>query len=512
MFDGLFLADVLGVYDVYRGSPDAAIRERGADPGQRSAAAGPGDGLRHPAPRLRRHLQPDLRAAVYVRPPHVDARSPDQRAHRLEHRHRLSRQRRHAAWGLRAQPEHDSRYDIAEEYMQVVYKLWEGSWEDDAVLRDRATRHLRRPGARCIGSARRRALPGDAIHLSRALAAAHAGAVPGGRLGRAGAIRRAARRMRLRQRPVPPATCARSSPTSARARRRSGRDPADIKIFVGATVVGRADRRRGAGQARGLSRATPARRARWRTTRPRSASTSRATGRTSRSATSRTTLSFQSGRDHRAQPRHRMDAAKLLQMMVLGSRQAPIVGSPAGRGRLSAWVDEADVDGFNLSRTVMPECVEDFIALVVPELQARGVMKQAYAPGTLRQKLFVEAARLRRATLRRITGAEYSPESCEPDHRYRPIDRAMNTVVRRCCPNTRAGRLGPRPRSTRTFPMARPFPTAGPLFRAGSPVINHKSSYQSRHDVRAAVDVDRATGDAPARAASRGTHRRIRHP
>jgi hypothetical protein len=59
-----------------------------------------------------------------------------------------------------------------------------------------------------------------------------------------------------------------------------------------------------------------------------------------------------------------------------------------------AWMDEADVDGFNLSRTVVPECVEDFVALVVPELQSRGVMKQAYAPGTLREKLFGRAARL----------------------------------------------------------------------------------------------------------------------
>ena len=61
-------------------------------------------------------------------------------------------------------------------------------------------------------------------------------------------------------------------------------------------------------------------------------------------------------------------------------------------------MDEADVDGFNLSRTVMPECVEDFIGLVVPELQSRGVMKQGYASGTLRQKLFgAERARLPRS-------------------------------------------------------------------------------------------------------------------
>jgi len=51
-------------------------------------------------------------------------------------------------------------------------------------------------------------------------------------------------------------------------------------------------------------------------------------------------------------------------------------------------VEEADIDGFNLSRTVMPECVEDFVAMVVPVLQERGRYKTEYAPGTLREKLF----------------------------------------------------------------------------------------------------------------------------
>ena len=40
--------------------------------------------------------------------------------------------------GKDKQTAHDDRYDVADEYMEVVYKLWEGSWEDDAVLRDRA--------------------------------------------------------------------------------------------------------------------------------------------------------------------------------------------------------------------------------------------------------------------------------------------------------------------------------------------------------------------------------------
>jgi alkanesulfonate monooxygenase SsuD/methylene tetrahydromethanopterin reductase-like flavin-dependent oxidoreductase (luciferase family) len=47
--------------------------------------------------------------------------------------------------GLARQPEHDTRYESAEEYMQIVYKLWEGSWEDEAVLRDRARRVFARP-------------------------------------------------------------------------------------------------------------------------------------------------------------------------------------------------------------------------------------------------------------------------------------------------------------------------------------------------------------------------------
>ena len=37
---------------------------------------------------------------------------------------------------------------------------------------------------------------------------------------------------------------------------------------------------------------------------------------------------------------------------------------------------------------VTPETFVDFVDLVVPELQARGVYKTAYAPGTLREKLY----------------------------------------------------------------------------------------------------------------------------
>lgn len=39
--------------------------------------------------------------------------------------------------GLSTQLNHDDRYDVADEYLEVLYKLWEGSWEEGAVLRDK---------------------------------------------------------------------------------------------------------------------------------------------------------------------------------------------------------------------------------------------------------------------------------------------------------------------------------------------------------------------------------------
>jgi alkanesulfonate monooxygenase SsuD/methylene tetrahydromethanopterin reductase-like flavin-dependent oxidoreductase (luciferase family) len=80
---------------------------------------------------------------------------------------------------------------------------------------------------------------------------------------------------------------------------------------------------------------------------------------------------------------------KLLQQMVLGSRQVPMVGSAEQiADRLIEWTQHAGVDGFNLSRTVVPECFDDVIELVIPILQERGAYKTSYRPGPYREKLF----------------------------------------------------------------------------------------------------------------------------
>lgn len=61
---------------------------------------------------------------------------------------------------------------------------------------------------------------------------------------------------------------------------------------------------------------------------------------------------------------------------------------------LQAWVEETDVDGFNLTYAVTHETFVDVVELLIPELQRRGAFKTEYAPGTLRDKLFGAGPRL----------------------------------------------------------------------------------------------------------------------
>jgi len=74
---------------------------------------------------------------------------------------------------------------------------------------------------------------------------------------------------------------------------------------------------------------------------------------------------------------------------------------------LQSWVEETDVDGFNLTNVITPGSFVDFIGHVVPELQRRGVYKTAYEQGSLRHKLFGRGPRLpeshRAARYRRVT-------------------------------------------------------------------------------------------------------------
>ncbi|VDR24863.1 Pristinamycin IIA synthase subunit A [Raoultella terrigena] len=54
------------------------------------------------------------------------------------------------------------------------------------------------------------------------------------------------------------------------------------------------------------------------------------------------------------------------------------MGSPQSvADQLEAFADASGVDGFNLAYAISPGSFEDFVRWVVPELQARGRMRQA---------------------------------------------------------------------------------------------------------------------------------------
>jgi hypothetical protein len=65
------------------------------------------------------------------------------------------------------------------------------------------------------------------------------------------------------------------------------------------------------------------------------------------------------------------------------------VGTPAEVvDQIERWVRETDLDGFNLRQFLSPGTAEDFIELVVPELQRRGLYRTRYEEKTLRERLF----------------------------------------------------------------------------------------------------------------------------
>ncbi|HEV7877134.1 NtaA/DmoA family FMN-dependent monooxygenase, partial [Bradyrhizobium sp.] len=136
-FDGLFLADVLGVYDVFGGSPDAALRNATQTPVNDPLL------LISAMAAVTENLGFGVTCTLSYEPPYPFARRMSTLDHLTEGRigwnivtGYLDSAARGA--GKEKQTAHDDRYDVADEYMEVVYKLWEGSWEDDAALRDRA--------------------------------------------------------------------------------------------------------------------------------------------------------------------------------------------------------------------------------------------------------------------------------------------------------------------------------------------------------------------------------------
>jgi alkanesulfonate monooxygenase len=64
------------------------------------------------------------------------------------------------------------------------------------------------------------------------------------------------------------------------------------------------------------------------------------------------------------------------------------VGTPATiADEMGEWLHTEASDGFNILFPFLPEGLDDFVNLVVPELQRRGLFRRAYEGTTLRDNL-----------------------------------------------------------------------------------------------------------------------------
>lgn len=385
--DGLFIADVLGIYDVFAGNSDAALA---------SAAQVPVNDpllLVSAMAAVTENLGFGVTVNLTYEHPYVFARRMSTLDHVTDGRigwNIVTGYLESAAKGagLDRQRAHDDRYDVAEEYMEVVYKLWEASWADSAVVRDIERGLFVDPAqvqrVRHDGDFYRV----DAIHLcepspQRTPVLYQAGTSSKGRVF-------AGRHAECVFVSGPSAAVI--GPRVADLRRltvAAGRDAADMLVFSLATAV--------IGETEAAAQARYAEYRTYADTRGGLALMSGWTGvdfstldldqqvRHVESDASRSALANITTAD----PARVWTVRDVVDHISIGGIGPVFVGTAGSvADQMEAWIAATDVDGFNLAYAVTPESFEDIVDHLVPELQRRGRYKQDYAPGPLREKLF----------------------------------------------------------------------------------------------------------------------------
>ena len=79
---------------------------------------------------------------------------------------------------------------------------------------------------------------------------------------------------------------------------------------------------------------------------------------------------------------------QLYQRFAGARGQRTLIGTPAQIvDDMQAWFDGYGVDGFLFHAATLPGGLDDFVELVVPELQGRGLFRTEYQGVTLRENL-----------------------------------------------------------------------------------------------------------------------------
>jgi FMN-dependent oxidoreductase (nitrilotriacetate monooxygenase family) len=390
--DSLFIADVLGLYDLYGASPDAALTAGAQVPVNDplpliSAMAAVTDHLgfglttgtafEHPFPFARRITTLDHLTGGRLGWNVVTGYLPSAAENTQSH-------------GQLDTFDHDARYDHADEYLEVLYKLWEGSWEDDAVLADPLTgvytdptkvhpidhhgRHYTVPGIHVSEPSPQRTpviFQAGASDRGSTFAATHAEAV----FVAAPTQEKLAEVVR----------------TLTRKLEEAGRSREDVVIYALLTVITDATEEKAQAKLAEYRRYVDPEGALvlmsgWMGVDFAGFDLDDPVAGIESNAIQSAVAAFQRSAGEEGRE---WTVRELAEFGGIGGTGPLVVGAGESLAdQLEDWVAATGVDGFNLAYAVTPGTFRDVIEHVVPVLQARGEYPTSYDDGTLRHRLF----------------------------------------------------------------------------------------------------------------------------
>lgn len=282
--------------------------------------------------------------------------------------------------------EHDERYAWAQEYLDVVYKLWEGSWDDDAFRGDKAGSVVSDAAGihRIDHVGKRYRVAGP--HLAkpspqRTPVIFQAGSSPAGR---DFAARNAEAQFILtstREKTEELITATRDQVESA------GRRRDDIRFFLGLSFI--------TGSTEAEANANAAEIDEYLSGDGFLVHSNLGfdpdTGEPLDPETPLSRVRTQAGQSHlqwlrEASPDREPTIRDLARLSA--KLRARVVGTPEQiADQLADWQD-AGVDGINVMNWMIPQSFEIFVDEIMPVLQERGLAQREYEPGTFRRKLF----------------------------------------------------------------------------------------------------------------------------
>ncbi len=391
-FDGLFFADMLGAYDVYKGSAAPALAE-----GIQIPLNDPRYLLSAMAAATE-HLGFAVTVSTTYELPYPVARQFSTLDHLTDGRvgwNIVTSNINSAArgYGLSEEISVAERYARAEDFVAAAYKLWEASWEEGALLIDQSKRLYCDPekvhdvthdgpffkvnGLHLVDPSPQRTpflFQAGSSEIGRQFAARHAEAV-------------------FLNTPTAKATKFIIDDVRARAEKQ-GRDPASILFFPKMTPI--------TAESDAAAQKRYQEFIRYSSTPGIFTLLSAWTGMDFDAVGTDKLLAIAEKADQRGlleslrrnEPDRTWSPDELSEVFAFGTSALTIGGPETVADWMEEFIDFTGADGFNVAAVIQPGTIASFIDHVVPELQKRGRVQTEYAVGTLREKYTGVGARL----------------------------------------------------------------------------------------------------------------------